>query len=83
MTVTVKSSDGRVNLWCPPFIAAAIASAMPVLPLVASIRVAPGVSLPCCSASEIMLTAGLQAPWFDVQSVQMGTCHESDFASAL
>lgn len=34
---------------------------MPVLPLVASMRVAPGLSLPCSSASEIMLTAGLQA----------------------
>lgn len=44
-----------------PLMAAAIARAMPVLPLVASMSVAPGVSLPCCSASDIMLTAGLQA----------------------
>jgi hypothetical protein len=39
--------------------AAAMASAMPVLPEVASIRVSPGLIAPRASASLIMLNAGL------------------------
>src|SRR5690606_1958582 len=38
--------------------AAAIARAIPVLPLVASIRVSPGLICPLASAREIMLRAG-------------------------
>ncbi len=42
-----------------PLMAAAMASAMPVLPLVASMSVSPGLSAPFRSASLIMLSAGL------------------------
>jgi len=38
-----------------------MARAMPVLPLVASIRVSPGLMAPRASASLIMLRAGLQS----------------------
>ena len=42
-----------------PFIAAAIASPMPVFPDVASMMVSPGLMSPAFSASVIMLSAGL------------------------
>lgn len=41
--------------------AADMASAIPVFPLVASMRVSPGLIAPALSASDIMLIAGLQA----------------------
>ena len=43
-----------------PLIAADMAKAIPVFPLVASMRVSPGCMSPAFSASEIMLMAGLQ-----------------------
>lgn len=43
-----------------PFIAADIARAIPVLPLVASMRVSPGRIEPAFSASDIILIAGLR-----------------------
>lgn len=46
--------------WWRPLIAADIAKAMPVFPLVASMRVSPGLICPAFSASWIMLIAGLQ-----------------------
>jgi len=45
-----------------PLMAADMARAMPVLPLVASIRVSPGCMRPAFSASLIMLMAGLHTP---------------------
>ncbi len=58
---TLRSSlelAGRISFSLYPLIAAAIASAMPVLPLVASMMVSPGLILPRASAALSMLRAG-------------------------
>ena len=59
----LRSSDmlaGMISFILKPRMAAAWARAMPVLPLVASIRVSPCLMRPLRSASLIMLSAGLQ-----------------------
>jgi hypothetical protein len=58
---TLRSSldeAGRISLSLYPLIAAAIASAMPVLPLVASMMVSPRRICPRCSAMLSMWSAG-------------------------
>ena len=47
--------SGMVKISLYPLTAATMAKPIPVLPLVGSMRVAPGLIMPCFSASTIML----------------------------